>query len=282
VAAVKALRYVAIFLLSFCLFLLLLSRTAEGDHNVYLPLVPGTPLMQQVIKAQEYTWCVDARAAAYPNFVSQLRDVADEYTKRTGIKHRQVALDSSCQVQHLMPDNHGCSGCAAWIFYANWPVKIEYKYTLGFTDWRTTQGHELGHGLLGLHEMYRDSGGGIGCTGRQDTVMDCGSGVRYPTSLDVSRGCAIINTLWCGKDATIVCGGSGEPYWDACTQRWFFADGWSYEPATRDWWNPQGQREWTACNADNLRWNYLIQAWFPPPSAFFLPSRGYWASAGPC
>jgi hypothetical protein len=92
----------------------------------------------------------------------------------------------------------------------------------------------------------------------------------------------MINTVWCGTDGFVICGGQGNPYWDACTQRWYFADGWSYEPATRDWWNPQGQREWSACNADNLRWNYIFHAWFPPPSAFFDPIRGFWASAGPC
>lgn len=64
--------------------------------------------------------------------------------------------------------------------------------------------------------------------------------------------------------------------------RVYFPDGWSYEGATGDWWNPQGLREWSACNGDRLRWNYQISAWIPPGSAFYLPSRGYWALAGAC
>lgn len=184
---------------------LLCVAAVRADHNVYLPLVPNTPIIQQVIKAQEFTWCVDSRAAAYPSFVTQLRDVSDQYTARVGIKQRQVDYsDPACQVRHSMPDNHGCgSGCAAWVYYANWPVLIEYKWQLGYTDWRSAQGHELGHALLGLHEQYRDSSGSIACTGRQDTVMDCGGSppVRYPQNIDTSRGCAIIATPWCGQAA---------------------------------------------------------------------------------
>src|SRR3990167_4634804 len=97
-----------------------------------------------------------------------------------------------------MPEGLDCGGCAAQIWYANWPVLVEYKYTLGYTDWRSAQGHELGHGLLGLHEQYNDSGGQIGCTRRQDTVMDCGSSVRYPQDWDVENGCGVIATSWCG------------------------------------------------------------------------------------
>jgi len=61
-----------------------------------------------------------------------------------------------------------------------------------------------------------------------------------------------------------------------------FADGWSFDPVTGDWYNPQNAREWSACNGDRLRWNYTVQAWMPPSSAFYLPIRGYWSSAGPC
>lgn len=195
-------------------FVWFLVRIAEANHNVYLPLVPNTWLMQRVIQNQEQVWCADSRASAYPNFIDQLRDVNDQYTARVGIKHRQVTGDfrsddpqvltkvqaAGCQVFHTMPDGLQCDGWAAQIFYANSPVIVQYCYKLGYTDWRSAHGHELGHGLLGLHEQYRDSGGSIGCTGRSDTVMDCGfPHVRYPQPLDVDRGCAIILTAWCGK-----------------------------------------------------------------------------------
>lgn len=261
--------------------LFLTAPGAEANHNVYLPLVPNTPLMKQVIKTQEYTWCMDARAGAYPNFVSQLRDVTDQYTKKVGVRARQVPFeDQSCMVKHIMPDSFSCgAGAAACIYYANWPVTVEYKYTLGYTDWRSAQGHELGHGVLGLHEQYQDSGGVIQCTARQDTVMDCGSGVRYPTILDIQRGCALILSAWCGTDGSAVCQTTG---WDPCSERWRYTDGWSYDPKTLIWWNPSGQQEWTGCNGDGLRWNFILSAWVPPPSAFYLPSRGYWSSAGAC
>lgn len=262
------------------------SRPAQADHIVYLPLVPNTPLMRQIIATQEYTWCVGSRASAYPGFVSQLRDVTDHYTRLTGIRSRQVGFDdASCQVKHTMPDSFSCgAGAAACIYYANWPVTIEYKYTLGFVDWRSAMGHELGHGLLGLHEMYKNSGGGIQCTQRTDTVMDCGSGVRYPQPLDVQRGCAIILSAWCGTDGMAVCTTDG---WNPCTQRWHFSDGWSYDPATGVWWNPSGTPEWTPCNADRLRFNLYyrtkgIELWFVPGSSMYDVQRGYWVSAGAC
>lgn len=282
--ALKVIREVAIWALALFLFILLLSKTAEANHLDYLPYVPNTALMKSVRATQEYTYCVDARASAYPNFVSQLSDVNDQYTARTGIRHRQVPFgDPSCQVKHTMPDNHACSGCAAWVFYTNWPVEIQYKWQVGYTDWRTTQGHEMGHALLGLHEQYIDAGGTIQCdASRLDTVMSCGTGVRYPTLRDVRLGCAVLVTNWCGQDGSIQCGGQGNPYYDLCLSRWVFADGWSFDPKTLIWWNPQAQPEWTACNQDSLRYNFTIQGWMPPASAFFLPSRGYWAVAGTC
>ena len=263
---------------------LIFTAPAAANHLEYLPYVPNTALMKSVKATQEQVWCVDARASAYPNFVTQLRDVNDQYTARTGIRNRQVAFtDSSCQVKHTMPDNHACSGCAAWVFYTNWPVEIQYKWQVGYSDWRTTQGHELGHALLGLHEQYNDSSGGIGClTDRVWTVMSCGTGVRYPTVRDVDLGCAVLITSWCGKDGSLQCGGSGNPYYDICLSRWVFADGWSYDPKNQQWWNPQGQAEWTACNTDSLRYNFTIQGWLPPGSAFYLPGRNYWAVAGAC
>lgn len=269
---------------AFLFFLAVHASVTEASHFVYLPNVPNTPLMQQVIKNQTYTWCVDSRAASYPNFVTQLTDVNNEFTKREGIFWKQVpfppsAADTSCQVRHVMPDGLSCQGWAAQVFYGSWPVTVQYCWTLGYTDWRSAQGHELGHALLGLHEQYNDVSGSIGCTGRTDTVMDCGSGVRYPTALDTSRACAIIRTVWCGKDPN---------------DRFYFADGWSYQPSTQWWWNPDNRPEWTACNADGLRWNLYLDfkfdgvidgvggLWYPPGSGFFDPARGYWAFSGAC
>lgn len=69
---------------------------------------------------------------------------------------------------------------------------------------------------------------------------------------------------------------------DPCTGRWYFADRFSYDPATGVWWNPQGQPEWDPCNQDGLRWNHIIQGFLPQGNGFFLPSRGYWSFAPGC
>ena len=227
-------------------------RWASASHLVYLPQVPATPLMQRVIQAQEYVWCADSRASAYPNFLSQLRDVNAQYAARVGIKNREVAYsDPSCQVKHVMPDAFPCGqGAAACIYYANWPVTVAYAYQLGYTDWRSAQGHELGHGLLGLHEQYQDQGGQLQCTGRQDTVMDCGSGIRYPQPLDVQRGCAVILTSWCGMAPV-----QTYPFYDGA--RWRFADGRSYDPALFNcgaWFDRLNRLEWGECAGD---WRWL-------------------------
>lgn len=253
-------------------------QRASADHLVYLPYVPNTPLMQTVIQTQEYTWCVDDRAAHYPGFVNQLRDVQNQYTARVGIRHWQVAFsDPTCKVRHTMPDRVDCSRCAAYIYYANDPVVVVYKWALGYSDWRSTQGHELGHGLLGLHEQYRDSGGVIECVYREDTVMSCGPPyVRYPQPRDVYYGCLIIATAWCGSPPPPAC----DPCWDG--QRWVFRDGWSYQPSDGTWWGPTGLLEFSACNQDRIRWAFRAERWVTPGSMLFDPAVGYWARAPEC
>lgn len=69
------------------------------------------------------------------------------------------------------------------------------------------------------------------------------------------------------------------------SQRFVFADGWSYDPANGDWYNPAGEKEWSACNQDRLRWNYIVNRWFPETATGGFdpaPHRNYWSLAGPC
>lgn len=281
-------RYLPGFLLGLLLFIGAASRDASADHNVFLPGLP-TWLIQQIQADRMQVWCVDSRAANYPGFVDQLWDVNDRYAERVGIGHRLVAFDDpACRIKHTMPVGISCNGWAGRIWYQLAPVVVEYCAVLGYSDWRTVQGHELGHGLLGLHEQYRDSGGTIQCTGRQDTVMDCGSGVKYPTERDVYYGCQVLATWWCGQAWGIECNTSSGS-WDPCTSRWYHDGGWSYDPQTQWWWNPHGVPEWTACNQDRLRWNLWLDAkadgaidgsggaWFPEGSGFFEPERGFWS-----
>jgi hypothetical protein len=199
-----------------------IRSVAEAHHQTYLPLAGETPLMRAIESNPDVAWCVNPRAAAYPNFVAQLIDVNDQYEARTGIGHHQVVYGSAaCQEQHVMPDTVGCVGCAARVFYWYQSVLVEYKWQLGFTDWRSAQGHEIGHARLGLHEQYIDQGS-IRCTGRQDTVMDCGSGVRYPQARDVLMA-NIFYGDWYDPEAPDPRGPQdvtgprgGTIHWDAC------------------------------------------------------------------
>jgi hypothetical protein len=269
-------------------FWLYLISEVRAHHNVYLPLVPDTWLMQNLITDGEQTWCVNSAAANYPGFVAQLRDVNDAYAERVGIRQRQVAgvfsdprdaIAAGCEVWHQGRYDAFCSGCAANVYYANRPVTVNYKLSLGFFDFRSTQGHEMGHALLGLHEQYVDLGS-IGCTGRQDTVMDCGSGVRYPTQLDVDRGCQVLDP---GK--RIFAGSMGcappDPWgpcasWGGCyhqdIQCWVARDGWLWTAAT-GWMAHQKLTSWGGY------YNATCRAWIASDGAIF--AGGSWEPLPP-
>jgi hypothetical protein len=244
------------------------EEVADADHNIYLPALPTT-LINSIKSTQTVKWCANPAAHNYPNFIAQVEDVQVEYTKRVGIKFEKVNFGtlsgSGCQVQHNVQE-FSCNGCAAHIFYANWPVVIEYKPSLGYSDWRSAIGHELGHGLLGLHERYRDSTGSIGCGGPEVglTVMDCGSPfVRYPTTLDITRGCTVLTTSWCGKATVepIV-----YPFWTGTCWNYSY---WCFDPDDVDpfygtlgtWYDPAGRSEWYAW-VNGQMWNERIQRYY--------------------
>lgn len=289
-AALKLIAVMYAVLLLSAVVMIVQCGKAEADHSVYLPLVPNTPMIQNIIATQEVLWCVNDRGVAYPNFVSQLQDVNDQYAQRTGIKHRQVAwgtpATTGCQEQHNMVWGLQCGGCAAHVFFANWPVVIEYKEDLLHIDRRSAAGHEITHDRLGLNEMYKDSGGTIQCTGRQDTVMDCGSGVRYPQALDVSRGAQVITTPWYGRapDAAPACG-LGEPNefghrWDSCAAWWDVGAGASpryFKPdqGCGEWYLPDGRLEWGACDPSwGARWQAILDCWISERVAYCNGQHG--------
>jgi len=234
----------------------------EAHHNIYLPLVPNTALMQNLKIDRESTWCVNSAANNYPGFVSGLNTVNNAFAANPGIAHRRVpgtfessgqALAAGCDVWHNGRYDNFCSGCAANVLYANWPVTINYKLSLGYFSFRSTNGHELGHAELGLHEQYIDLGN-IGCTGRTNTVMDCGSGVEAPTSLDVERFCAIADpngTIWSGcidelplVPPWLVCDLNWNGCWHGGIQRWVGNDGRIFNPSNGQWTAPSSTVSW--------------------------------------
>jgi hypothetical protein len=83
----------------------------------------------------------------------------------------------------------------------------------------------------------------------------------------------------CCVDIDAVLRGMGTP---AASTRVPVEGGWSYDTATGDWYDPASERIWSACNQDQLRWAYTLDAWMPVGAAYFRPSKGYWALSGGC
>jgi hypothetical protein len=168
---------------------------ARADHNIVLPLVPDTPAIHNIMDWGGLTYCLDPEASAYPGFRDQLRDVYAVDYLYTGVVMWEMSQTPNtladaqaigCNVWHNGRYDNFCNGCAANIYYASWPVTVNYKLSLGYVNWKSAQGHEHGH-LLGLHEQYIDSGGTIGCTYRPWTVMSCGSPfVEYLQARDIA------------------------------------------------------------------------------------------------
>lgn len=164
------------------------GRHATAHHNSgRLPLIPDTPAVEQALTGGKLSYCFNSRAQSYPGFVAQVREVNAAFAAALGVSWHEVAFGPQCQVQHVMPEQHACSACAAWVYYASWPVVVEYKWQLAYVSWRSTIGHELGH-VFGLHEAYDDlrgvshilTYGTWASPWDGPTVMDVGTHVPFP------------------------------------------------------------------------------------------------------
>ena len=146
---------------------------AQADHGerecgddgskACLQLFPTQLLVRSVWMQGAVPWCVDQRAANYPDFVAQLHQVNNQHAAAGGLGHRQVAgtyetddaaLAAGCFVRHSMPDDLQCGGCAGQVWYGNWPVRVEYRWQLGYKRWLSTASHELGHAECLEDEHY--------------------------------------------------------------------------------------------------------------------------------
>ncbi len=161
-----------------------LAATADADHREKLPLIPNTPAIASIWEDGVITYAFDARAAAYPGFVEQVRTVDEAHFAKFGIRLIQVAPNQNPEILHTMPDSVACNGCSANVSYHLKTVIVRYVYQLGYQDWKTAISHEQGH-IWGLHEMYFDSNGVIQCNPLATwTIMSCATGTWVPQLYD--------------------------------------------------------------------------------------------------
>lgn len=137
------------------------------DHNG--PWLPGDittwTAQRRALNRGYFTYCFDDNAAAYPNFKSQAKQVADFAASKTRFQALEAPFDDDCDVKNIMPDDQtflstcgqGAAGCIQ--YWRSPSVIIMYRRSLGYSDWRSALCHEgatsTGH-FMGLHEQYND------------------------------------------------------------------------------------------------------------------------------
>lgn len=331
--ALRATRTLPVLLIGLLIWAFASALPAGGHHTgvpcgaasgqpdgraVCLPLMNHSVAASTLRSTGELTYCLNSRAAAYPNFREQVRRTVAQHEAALGIRWTEIAgtyentaavSAAGCQVWHAMPATHGCGWCGATVLYLNWPVVIEYRWQAGYMNWETTISHELGH-VYGLHEHYDDRNParshhqthgfwahGLtqspGTTVDAPTVMDIGTGVWQLTPYDVARVCESIDRR---AERFVACGFEepapqpepdpclGPPTetgvrWDNCLGIWRGLNGnFSYLNERQARW----MWEWGDCNRDNLRWNTYFEAWTHGGTALFSPLRGFWSVAPPC
>lgn len=308
----KKLRLAALVTLLACIGALWVSTVSAFDppnDRLYPPLTYRSAVVDHIKATHEATYTVvdNYGWSGWHAIVTQALDTGSPYEHSLGNIYtaavpsftlrearagesptmQQIAVSASAQMTYCNDPSGWSVACA---FLLNpLPVPTYYKASTmqlyPFVSQAAVIEHETNHHISRACDQYiggcpPTNSQGFQCTGNPDTLMDCSLGssqlsARWAQPFDVDT------FLLATGFARITCGGSGSPYWDACLQRWVFTDGSAYEPATGDWWL-NGSREWSACNGDKLRYNYALQAWAPPGSGFFLPSRGYWSFAGAC
>ena len=266
----------------------------------------------------QLTYCFNARAANYPGFTGQVRQVLWQHEAVLGVKWIEIpgsyetpaaAKAAGCQVQHNMPEVHGCSECAAWVHYLNWPVLIEYRWQAGYNPtngWFTTISHETGH-IYGLHEHYDDANflsyrgtygrwahGMLVDPGTQNdspTVMDFGTGFWEFTPYDIKQSCQLLTGGFVGCSTGEVFGPC-DPSWDGCwseqRQRWVGMSGallnYEFDPVTGIWTNPEGLQEWCCEQSYGGRYNQWrkVWVWDRPTTWEWHPEESMWRCASNC
>lgn len=308
--------FAVLFIMALLFWMAITAVVVEGHHTGVacspsgearcLPLMERSAARAELRNTKSLAYCFNLRAATYPSFRSQVREVMNNHEAELGIRWIEIpgsyetatqAKTAGCEVMHFMPETHGCGSCAGWVHYLNWPVLIEYKWQLGYQSWHTTISHEVVH-VYGLHEHYDDArflshrnsygywAHGLnrspGTSSDHATVMDFGTGQWRMTVYDVKYACQSIDPnsaifVACGAQQE-PCRGGTFPTWDWCIGRWFFADGVSVDPGLWIWFNPFGEAEWMNCNQFHC-WNLIIQRWVPRGQSLYDPAKAYWSTA---
>lgn len=254
------------------------------------------------------TFCYDARASGYPGFVQQTTKVLQGYADFLGFTIRQVPMpakqtDMGCVLRNEMPAVHGCPKCGAWVYVSLLPMIIEFNWQAGYTQWESTDGHELGHGLC-LEDEHYDKPGfrsfiltfGYWIKG-YPTVMDIGTwqlreysplGIWLPTLYDLARCSETLGRNVVPPPPPPACGlGSPDEFgnrWDSCGQWWLLTDGGHFRPnaGCGQFFRPDGKLEWDGCDSwgGGARFNQIAQLWFARDGGIFNVANGSYVNIG--
>ena len=232
-----------------------------GGRTVCLPSMHLSRFTEELRTTVGYSYCLNSRANGFPGFSAQVDNVTARQADALGIVAVRVAgtyetpteaKAVGCDLLHSMPNVHACTGCAAWILYLNWPILIEYKWQVGYSDWETTISHELDH-AHGLHEHYDDisftsyrQGNGVWAHGFEPgtdpgtpsdtpTVMDVGTGIKFLTLYDTRYICELNDRdglLFTGCGLEVETAAPANLEQDVCRDGRAIAE-FRWEPATR-------------------------------------------------
>jgi hypothetical protein len=245
-----------------------------GDLSTLNPI---TVKLRAGIRSISYSYIV-VPGCSDGNLYDNLQVVLRRTTELTGVAFPKVSsgadvsIRSTCGVDAA---NVGVTGGVIGDLYPRWPYESTVNInTIMATYPDITQQsiwcHEFcGHALGTWDEGYKKDGSFGSVPGFID-FMNTGPDSRYlwPQN-DVDRWERTLFTLPVAVTCTPVYAG-----WDDCVNRYRFLDGFSYEPSTGRWWNPDQTPEWEPCNQDSIRWNLVFGFFAPPGSGEFVPHRG--------
>ena len=91
---------------------LIITAPASGHHNgAWLPLVPQTPLMQNIINTGSYTWCVNDTAAGVDGSLTRNIELAGTVPNDQSAESEVADQDIGTESEDKPRDSGGpCSG----------------------------------------------------------------------------------------------------------------------------------------------------------------------------